>query len=90
MYAGISQRSPRRSRRSAGHFVNPRSSCWRCEVARLSRSVAIPIYLGPFTRVTEDSEFTATNVLRVDGMDVALDLRSRADRVDGALPSSQR
>src|SRR5215204_1462571 len=60
MSAGISQRSPRRSRRSARHFVDPRSSsCSRCEVERLSSSVSILIYLGPFTRFTEDSEFTA-------------------------------
>src|SRR5215216_2625718 len=55
MSAGIS----RRSRRSARHFVNPRTSCSRYEVERLSPSVSILIYLGPFTRFTEDSEFTA-------------------------------
>src|SRR5215207_4380037 len=54
MSAGTSRRG-----RPARHFVDPRSSCSRCEAERLSPSVsAIPIYLGPFTRFTEDSEFT--------------------------------
>src|SRR5829696_6430603 len=55
MSAGIS----RRSRRSARHFVNLRSTCSRFEVDGLSASASIPIHLGPFTRCTEDSAFTA-------------------------------
>src|SRR5215212_1400194 len=73
--AGTSQRSPRRSRRSARHcsarhFVDPHSSCSRCEVERLSPSVSISIHLAlsldllrtvslPHKRVTCHKRFTA-------------------------------
>src|SRR5215218_2735963 len=43
----------------AGDLVRPRSCCSRCEVECLSLSVSIPIYPDPFTRLTDDSEFTA-------------------------------
>src|SRR5215217_7655666 len=60
MSAGTSQRSRRSARHSSARYpVNPRSSCSTYEVERLSPSVCVSIHLGPFTRFTEDSEFTA-------------------------------
>jgi hypothetical protein len=74
----------RRSRRSAGHLVNPRSSCSRCEIERLSSSVSVPLRLKPFTRFTEKSEFTVqTCYLWMVWM-----LRTSVERIDGVLPSS--
>src|SRR5215204_1892235 len=93
MSAGTS----RRSRCSTRHPVNPRSSsCSRREVERLSPWVFVSIHLDPFTRCTEDSEFTAQTcyVSQTSYVWMVWMLRASAERsaerVYGALPSSWR
>src|SRR5215211_6200222 len=54
MSAGTSRRG-----RPARHLANPCSSCSKREVERLSPLVSTPLNPGPFTRITEDSEYTA-------------------------------
>src|SRR5918992_3428031 len=56
---GFMSASTSRDGLPARHLANPRSSCSRSGVERLSPPVSISIHLGPFTRCTEDGEFTA-------------------------------
>src|SRR5215204_560376 len=92
MSAGTSRRGRSARHCSARHPVNPRYSCSTYEVERLSPSVCVSIHLGPFTRFTEDSEFTAQTcyVSQTSYVWMVWMLRASAERVYGALPSSWR